>query len=281
YTADQAGSATPSLFATRQCTGSSAVTGNSLVDDCVAPQPATPVLPGSTCPGPQVNDAPGDALDSSAAGSGSNVPSLDITHTQFLPGDSGEQLILTVNRLDAALPANIAQAIWRVTWTQGGKAWYAQAVQNAGAQIQYMAGALNSDGAPGQSDAIQGLEVLGNSGQITFTVPYATVGNVAVGTTLHQIFSTTYALFSSGSGTATSPQLVDRASDSGFGADYTLGQACAPASDLPDVPAAALLPAVAGGVFGFYWFFIRRKRSRRLLYESATETEPTLEAKGN
>ena len=50
YADDQLAPGTPSLFATRQCTGLSALTGVSLVNDCVAPQPATPVLPGSTCP---------------------------------------------------------------------------------------------------------------------------------------------------------------------------------------------------------------------------------------
>ncbi|MBV8195366.1 MAG: hypothetical protein JOY80_07545 [Candidatus Dormibacteraeota bacterium] len=275
YAADQAAGTPPSLFATRQCTGSSAVTGNPLVDDCVAPQPATPVLPGSTCPGPQVNDAPGDALDTSAAGSGSNVPSLDITHVQFLPGDSSsEQLTMTLNRLDASLPADITQAIWRVAWTENNNLYYAQAVQNAGGSMSYMAGALNSDGTPGQSYSVQGLEVLGNSGQITFTLPYTAIGNVATGATLSNVNGATYALFTSGANTvATAPQLVDRAPDSGFGADYSLGQQCAPETTLPDVPAAALLPAVAGGVFLIYWFYVRRMRSRRLQVNESASTK--------
>ena len=276
YAADPAAGATPSLFATRQCTGSSAVTGNALVDDCVAPQPATPVLPGSTCPGPQVNDAPGDALDTSAIGSGGNVPTLDITHVQLLSADTAdEQLVLSLNRLDSQLPADVAQAFWRVSWTSGTSRYYAEATQTAAGPMTFMAGALKSDGSPGHSYAIQGLEVLGNNGQIRFTLPYAAIGNVAVGTTLNDLYAATYALFTANGNVANTAQLVDRAPDAGFGAPYSLGQACAPTADLPDVPAAALLPAVAGGAV-LIWIYVRRRRSRRLLDESAPIT-PDLE----
>ena len=280
YAAGQAASGTPSLFATRQCTGPSAVTGNALVDDCVAPQPATPVLPGSTCPGPQVNDAPGDALDTSAAGSGGNVPSLDITHAQLLTADSAdEQLVLSLDRLDAQLPTDVAQAVWRVSWTAGSTGYYAQATQTGSGPMAFMAGALRGDGSPGHSYAVQGMEVLGNNGQIRFTLPYAAIGNVTVGTTLRDISAATYALFTARGTVASAAQLVDRAPDAGFGAPYTLGQVCAPTADLPDVPAAALLPGVAGGAI-LIWTLVRRRRSRRPLDESAPTTDVET-AKGN
>jgi hypothetical protein len=260
YAGDQAAPGLPSLFATRQCTGFSAVTGLALVDDCVASQPATPVLPGTTCPGPQVRDAAGDALDTSASGIGANVAALDILLAEFRIVDPSTELAtLTVNRMSTALPVNVAQAQWRLTWTQGATEHYAQAVMNAGQTPVYSVGTVNPDGTLGAGAPVQGALIPGANGAITFTLPRALIGNPATGSSLQNISAATYAVYSAqGSPTA---QLVDRAPDGGAGADYAVAQVCAPLSNVPEIPAAALLPLVGGATA--IAVAVKRRRSRR------------------
>ena len=260
YAGDQAAPGLPSLFATRQCTGFSAVTGLALVDDCVATQPATPVLPGSTCPGPQVRDAAGDALDTSASGTGGNAASLDILLAEFRIVDPSTELAtLTLNRMSATLPVNIAQAQWRLTWTQGAVEHYAQASMPAGQAPVYTFGTVNPDGTLGAGTPVQGALIPGANGTITFTLPLALMGNPAAGSMLQNISAATYAVYTS-QGTPAA-QLVDRAPDGGAGADYAVAQVCAPLTNLPEIPAAALLPLVGGATA--IAVAVKRRRSRR------------------
>jgi len=260
YAGDQTAPGLPSLFATRQCTGFSAVTGLALVDDCVATQPATPVLPGSTCPGPQVRDAAGDALDTSASGLGANVASLDILLAEFRIVDPSTELAtLTLNRMSTTLPVNIAQAQWRLTWTQGAVEHYAQASMAAGQAPVYTFGTVNPDGTPGAGTPVQGALVPGANGTITFTLPLALMGNPAAGSMLQNITAATYAVYTSQGSAAA--QLVDRAPDGGAGADYAVAQVCAPVTNVPEIPAAALLPLVGGATA--IAVAVKRRRSRR------------------
>ncbi|MBV9101588.1 MAG: hypothetical protein JOZ46_03085 [Candidatus Dormibacteraeota bacterium] len=260
YQADAATPGTPSLFATRQCTGLSAVTGNALVDDCVAPQPATAsVLPGSTCPGPQVRDAAGDALDTSAAGAGGSVPELDILLAQFNAVDPATQVAtITLNQASTTLPADMSAATWRLTWTQGTAQRYAQAVLKAGAVPVFTTGLVNSDGTLAAGTAVQGAINPGANGTITMTLPLATIGAPANGASLQNLAATSYALYSATP--ALGSVLIDRAPDAGSGAAFAVGQVCAPSTDAPEVPAGALLPIVGGAALGFAAY---RRRSRR------------------
>src|SRR6202011_5533279 len=259
YASDQAAPGLLSLFATRQCTGFSAVTGLALVDDCVAPQPATPVLPGTTCPGPQVRDAAGDALDTSASGIGANVAALDILLAEFRIVDPTTELAtLTLNRMSTTLPVNIAQAQWRLTWTQGVIEHYAQASMAAGQAPVYTFGTVNPDGTLGAGTPVQGALIPGANGTITFTLPLALIGNPAAGSMLQNITAATYAVYTSQGSPAA--QLVDRAPDGGAGADYAVAQVCAPLSNVPEIPAAALLPLVGGATA--IAVAVKRRRSR-------------------
>ena len=261
YAGDQAAPGLPSLFATRQCTGFSAVTGVALVDDCVAKQPATPVLPGSTCPGPQVRDAAGDALDTSASGIGANIASLDVLLAEFRIVDPSTELAtLTLNNMSATLPVNIAQAQWRLTWTQGAIEHYAQASIVAGQAPVYTFGTVNPDGTLGAGAPVQGALIPGANGTITFTLPLALMGNPAAGSMLQNISAATYAVYTSQGSPAA--QLVDRAPDGGAGADYAVAQVCAPLTNVPEIPAAALLPLVGGATTAIA-VAVKRRRSRR------------------
>ena len=260
YASDQAAPGLLSLFATRQCTGFSAVTGLALVDDCVATQPATPVLPGTTCPGPQVRDAAGDALDTSASGIGANVAALDILLAELRIVDPTTELAtLTLNRMSTTLPVNIAQAQWRLTWTQGVIEHYAQASMAAGQAPVYTFGTVNPDGTLGAGTPVQGALIPGANGTITFTLPLALIGNPAAGSMLQNITATTYAVYTSQGSPAA--QLVDRAPDGGAGADYAVAQVCGPLSNVPEIPAAALLPLVGGATA--IAVAVKRRRSRR------------------
>jgi hypothetical protein len=106
---------------------------------------------------------------------------------------------------------------------------------------------------------VQGALIPGANGAITFTLPRALIGNPATGSSLQNISAATYAVYSAqGSPTA---QLVDRAPDGGAGADYAVAQVCAPLSNVPEIPAAALLPLVGGATA--IAVAVKRRRSRR------------------
>ena len=271
YTGDMPSPGLPSLFATRQCTGLSAVTGLALVNDCVATQPATPVLPGSTCPGPQIRDGLGDAIDTSALGRDSNLATFDILLVQVVTTEApappattanatAQQVTLTINRLSSTLPAHVSEGVWRLTWTQATVQRYAQAVLLPKHQPAFTTGVVNADGSLGPGTVIPGGFVPGTNGTISFMLRLGAIGNPAANTPLQNLTAATYVQYS-GQGFS-SLQLVDRAPDGGVGADYSIGLVCQPASDMPEVPAAALLPVVGGAAAGII-VAVRRRRSRR------------------
>jgi hypothetical protein len=261
YTGDPASGPT-ALYATRQCIGISAVSGTSLIDDCVVSQPTTPVLPGSQCPGPQVTDTGGDALSTSGATAGSNLEPLDLLNAQLAAPDATQlQASITVNRLSTTLPTGLTRAAWRLTWTQGAVRRYVQATLAPAGAWAYSGGVLAPDGTLTGDHPVHASVVPGANGGITFALPGATVG-LASGAQLQDVSAASYATFSGSGSSAAQAQLVDRAPDGGSGATYTVAQVCAPASAVPDVPAVAAIP-MAGALGGLLYTIERRRRTRR------------------
>jgi hypothetical protein len=262
YADDQTAPGTPSLFATRQCTGLSALTGVSLVNDCVAPQPATPVLPGSTCPGPQITDLAGDALDNSPTGGGRNVYNLDLVGGGLTSFDaSNERASIVVNRAQTDLSNGISQAWWRLFWTYNGTSYYAQVSILAGQLPAYSVGTVNKDGSLNAGQSVPGLITLGSAGSFALTIPLSLIGNPPSGATLSNLHAGTFAQYAAPGASAVPVTLIDLAPDAGLGADYAIGGACAPALALPEVPVVVLMPVI-GGVVAVLVTFVRRRRSR-------------------
>jgi hypothetical protein len=255
-----------SLLATRQCTGHSALTGTSLTDDCVALQPATPVLPGTSCPGPQITNPAGQAIRTIAPAGGVNLPALDLLSVRLGPQDSGDDIAtIAVNEMTPALPGGVDAAIWRVLWTMGGHQQFAEASLVRGGSMEFAVGALNSDGSVAHEVPAQGTVAYGAGGGVAIVIPRSAIGNPATGTQLKDLYAATYAQYRD-SPASLGELLVDRAPEGGYGATYELGVECPPADNLPDAPAAVMLPLV-GGIAAILVTAYRRRRSRRTVHQ--------------
>ena len=252
----------PVLEATRQCGALSAVSGQALVNDCVDPQPASGPVGAGTCPGPQITDVAGDAIDSSAGGGGAILRNLDLLQVNMNePQSDGQiQVAITVSHLDAQpAAADITAMSWRAYWTFKGTPYYADATVAAGHQPVFTVGTVSPDGTLGPGTAIAGALVPGPDGEVVLTIPVGDVGFPATGALLHDFNAASYAVYTPGGATAGTPVLVDRAPDGGFGAPPMIGQ-CPPAADIPEVPMAVLLP-LGAGFAGVMLMVLRRKRS--------------------
>ena len=236
YADDHAAPGSAVMYYTRQCTGTSATTGNALVNDCVAPPPPTPLPQGSTCPGPQVVDFVGDAPNNYPAGDGTNMDNLDIVNAFFgTPDLNNIQVTLTIKNLSAPPPpANMISAYWTVYWTFGGATYYAQATSNGSGSLAVYTFSdgtytttFNPVGTP------TGTVTPGANGTIVMTVPRADVGNPANGANLTNTFADTHGSFTVGGGGVYYTAAADRAPDSGYGASYVVGQTCPQQTPIP------------------------------------------------
>ena len=183
---------------------------------------------GTTCPGPQVVDYVGDAPNNYPGGDGSNIDNLDVVNAFFgTPSSSDLQVTLTIKDLVAPPPpVNLVSAFWTVYWSFGGTTYYAQATSN-GPAVTYSDGTF-SGGNFNTTNVITGSFNPGSNGTIVFTVPRADVGSPADGATLSGPFADTHGSFTVlGSGVYYT-SAADRAPDSGFGANYVVGQVCSP-----------------------------------------------------
>jgi hypothetical protein len=234
YADDHASPGNSVMYFTRQCTGASATTGAALVNDCMAPPPPPPLPQGTTCPGPQVVDFVGDAPNNYPGGDGSNMDNLDILNASFATPDSTHlQVSMTLNNLSAPPPpVNLLSGFWTVYWTVNGTEYFAQATSNG---TRNMAVFSFSDGTysngnfnPNPNGTPTGVVTYGKNGTIVITFPRTDVGNPLNGTTLTNTFADTHGSFTVlGTGVYyTAP--ADRAPDSGFGANYVVGQTCTP-----------------------------------------------------
>src|SRR5438094_745264 len=216
------------VYFTRQCTGTSATTGSALVNDCVAPAPVPPPPQGTTCPGPQVVDYVGDAPNNYPGGDGSNIDNLDVVNAFFgTPSSSDVQVTLTIKDLVAPPPpVNLVSAFWTVYWTFSGTTYFAQATSN-GAVVTYSDGTF-SGGNFNTTNVITGSFNPGPDGTIVFTVPRADVGSPADGATLSSPFADSHGSVTIHGCGVYYTSAADRAPDSGFGANYVVGQVCSP-----------------------------------------------------
>jgi hypothetical protein len=257
YSDDLASPGMPSLYATRQCGGLSATTGGALAGGCAAPRPTQSVLPGSICSGPQVRNRAFDAIHN-----GANIPALDVYTARFGIVDvSTEAVTITVGNISFTEPSGVTESLWRVTWSQGGVEYYAQAAMVAGRAATYSVGVMNADGSPRPGTSVSGhmatLSGGSNTAAITIDIPLAAVGRPAPGTLMSHIAADSLAVFN---GPISTPQLVDHAPDGSAGAVFTVQQTCPPNEVVPEVPSAALLPLM-GGIAGIVVAVKRRRRS--------------------
>ena len=226
YADDHSAPGTAVVYFTRQCTGSSATTGSALVNDCVAPAAVPPPPQGSTCPGPQVLDFVGDAPNNYPGGDGNNIDNLDVVNAFFgTPSSSSLQVSLTIKNLaPPPPPANLVSAFWTVYWTYNGTTYFVQATTN-GPLVAYSDGTF-ANGNFNPTNAISGSFNAGANGTIVFTVPRADVGNPPDGATLSQPFADTHGSFTVLGGGLYYTSAADRGPDSGYGANYVVGQVC-------------------------------------------------------
>src|SRR5438067_4803902 len=226
YADDHSAPGTAVVYFTRQCTGTSATTGAALVNDCVVPPPPAPLPQGTTCPGPQVVDFVGDAPNNYPGGLGENIDNLDVVNAFFgTPGSTTIQVTLTIKNLaPPPPPANLVSAFWTVYWTYNGTTYYAQATTN-GPLVAYSDGTF-ANGNFNPTNAIPGSFNAGANGTIVFTVPRADVGNPPDAATLGQPFADTHGSFTVLGGGLYYTSAADRGPDSGYGANYVVGQVC-------------------------------------------------------
>ncbi len=226
YADDHSAPGTAVVYFTRQCTGTSATTGSALVNDCVAPAAVPPPPQGSTCPGPQVLDFVGDAPNNYPGGDGNNIDNLDVVNAFFgTPSSSSLQVTLTIKNLaPPPPPANLVSAFWTVYWTYNGTTYFVQATTN-GPLVAYNDGTF-ANGNFNPTNAISGSFNAGANGTIVFTVPRADVGNPPDGATLSQPFADTHGSFTVLGGGLYYTSAADRGPDSGYGANYAVGQVC-------------------------------------------------------
>jgi hypothetical protein len=234
YADDHASPGNSVLYYTKQCTGISATTGAALKTACNAP-PLPPTPPqGTTCPGPQIVDFVGDAPNNYPGGDGQNMDNLDIVNAFFGTPDNGRiQVTMTINNLSAPPPpVNLLSAFWTVYWTFNGTEYFAQATSNGTgntAVFSFSDGTYsNGNFNPNPNGTPTGVVTYGKNGTIVITFPRADVGKPPNGATLTNTFADTHGSFTVlGTGVYyTAP--ADRAPNSGFGANYVVGQTCTP-----------------------------------------------------
>jgi uncharacterized repeat protein (TIGR01451 family) len=243
YSDDHAAPGSSVLYFTRQCTGASATTGASLVNDCVPPPPPAPAPRGTTCPGPQLLDFVGDAPNNYPGGQGQNMDNLDLANAFFSSSAGGGNVDVTLTIKDLQAPPtpenpNVLSGLWTLYWQQAGTAnapgtntwWFAQATttgQGGRAAVSFSDGTfdVNADSYTGRH-AATGEFHPGPNGTFLIHVPRADVGNPADGATLTNPFADTAGAFLvAGTGLRFIAR-ADRAPDSQFGADYGVAQTC-------------------------------------------------------
>jgi subtilase family serine protease len=184
------------------------------------PPPALPVDThgGTTCPGPQVKDAVGDAPNDYPGGDGSNMDNLDIVKVAFAsPNASTLRMTMTIKDLQPpGPPVAELSALWSVYWTYGNTAYNATATVN-GAVWDF------SDSA---GNAITGAAVMGPNGTITMDVPLADTGNPPAGAKVTETFADARGSFTVAGNGLRYTAAADRAPDSGNGAPWIIGKHC-------------------------------------------------------
>jgi hypothetical protein len=178
----------------------------------------------------------GDAPNNYPAGDGANMDNLDIVNAFFgTPDANNITVTLTINNLSAPPPpANMISAFWTVYWKFGTKTYFAQATSNgSGALATYTfsdgtyTNTFNPVGTP------TGTVTTGSNGTIVMTVPRADVGSPVNGDTLTNTFADTHGSFTVLGIGVYYTAAADRAPNSGYGANYVVGQTCLTSTPVP------------------------------------------------
>lgn len=269
YASDIGHPGTAEIDYTRQCSGTSATTGDTLSRSCAALLPPPPAAPTTTCDGAHVvTDPAGDATN--PTGAGGTAP-VDVTNVAF--ADAGPNITVTMSlvNLSQVPPPGTSDMFFYTTWVApNGKRYGVQHVEPS-APSTYTLGEYNATSnqlTTGTTSAITGSFNQGPNGTVVFNVPKAKVGNpvvpVADGGT--PAVSGPYAVTIVGEGASGTGlvfnQPADRAPTSGAGPAWSVcGNATvggAPPA-VPEAPVAALLPVVAAGLGGV---LLLRRRHR-------------------
>jgi pseudomonalisin len=181
----------------------------------------TPVITGTTCPGPQVIDAVGDAPNNYPGGDGSNLDNLDIVSASFSsPKATTLRVTLTIKNLQAPPPpANLVSALWFVYWTYNGTQYYAQASSNG-------SGAAAVFSFADSKGAISGTATTGANGTFVMDVPLADVGSPPAGASIILPFAETHGSITADGRGLYFTSAADRGPDGGFGAPWVIGRVC-------------------------------------------------------
>ena len=188
------------------------------------PLPPVPVDThgGTTCPGPQVVDAVGDAPNNYPGGDGSNIDNLDIVNLVFSSPDANiVRVTMALKDLEMpGPPVAEASALWTAYWSYGGQAYSATATTNG------VGPAAVWDFTDSAGNTITGVAVTGPNGTITMDVPLADTGNPTAGAAITETFGDARGSFTvQGTGLRYTAS-ADRAPDSGNGASWIIGKAC-------------------------------------------------------
>lgn len=191
---------------------------------------------GTTCPGPQIVDATGDAPNSYPGGDGSNMDNLDIVKASFASPDATTlRVTLAIKNLQAPPPpTNMASAYWSVYWTYNGVEYYAQATGNGSGSAAVWAfsdgtfsgGKFNPVNGNVAGTANPGVYAGATAGTLVMQVPLADVGNPPAGASLTGTLADTHGSFTvDGVGLYYTAE-ADRAPNQGHGAPWTVGTVC-------------------------------------------------------
>jgi hypothetical protein len=173
---------------TRQCTGRSATSSQSIAYSCKAFLPSPP-LPGSVCGSASqgylatvASDPTGDAINPS--GAGGDTSAVDITNVQFQVNGSNLTTTLTIANLAADPPTPItgtADTYYYVGWETGGTWWATLASEPQPDSTAFSYG--NFDTSTNQlttSNAATGTITPGSPGTISINVPLSALGSPAI-----------------------------------------------------------------------------------------------------
>ena len=221
FASDAGSPGTSSVGYVRQNTGASAWDGSKIAG--FAWSPYTPPQ-GTSCPGPQILDASGDAPGSVQTNpTGGNDDSADITGIGWSSAAGAPvKVTMKLNNLSATPEPGTTSRIWDAYWSYAGKTWYVEDSSNGPGVETYDVGYLAADGSKTSTGTPSGTFTEGPGGTIVWTVDRSLIGSPPDGAVLQPLYGDTHEGFTvAGSGvfyTAT----LDRAPDSGGGAPYTV-----------------------------------------------------------
>ena len=223
YASDISSPGTANTLYTRQNSGLSALTSQPITGHTYT----QPVVPrGTSCPGPQILDAAGDAPGSTTNGTGeTNIASDDILNARFTTPDTTHlQVALTLNNLSNTPAPGTLSTQYLVYWTYSGTDFYA-AADVGPAATTYTVGTVTG-GKMNPGTVVAGTLTPGPSGRITWTPTRAVIGNPPTGAVLTSTYAQDHGSFTAAGTGVHYAATVDRAPDTGNGATYTVAGHC-------------------------------------------------------